>query len=88
MALDIGLVNGLKTINKGLTEMADDVNLFTDNIEDNKNKEITDALLASGFSPKDIMNYIDVSSPQLEKYLDKRVSELFVEMQQAAAEAS
>ncbi len=62
------MLEGFKKIVDGVQEVFDPINIMTTNLTD-KNKEIAKGLIESGFSIKEVQNFVDVSRPQLDPYL-------------------
>jgi len=73
--------DGVTKINDGIQSLLDPVNPFITDLDD-KNKAIASHLLAEGISKEEIQNFVDVSRPQLDAFLDiefevmRRVHEL------------
>ncbi len=62
------MLDGFKKIVDGLQEVIDPINPLVTNLTE-KNKEIASGLLASGFTIKEIIDFVDVSRPQLDPFL-------------------
>ena len=61
-------LSGFKTIYDGINEIVEPLNPLVTNMND-KNKEIASGLIASGFTIKEIEDFVDVSTKQLSDFI-------------------
>lgn len=63
------MLDGFKKVAEGLTEIIEPLNPMVTNMTE-KNKEIATGLLQSGFSVKQIQEFVDVSRTQLDEFIE------------------
>ncbi len=63
------MLNGLKKIVNGVTEIVEPVNFLVTNLTP-KNKEVAICLLEAGFTVKEIQDFVDVSRTQLDEFIE------------------
>ncbi len=64
------MLDGFKKIVDGIQEVVDPINPMVSSMDKHKNTEIAAGLLASGFTVEEIQQFVDVSRPQLDKFLE------------------
>lgn len=63
------MLKGFMKVVDGLTEIVEPINPMVTNMTP-KNKEIAAGLLASGFSVKEVQDFVDVSRSQLDSFIE------------------